>query len=323
MADQNTPTLQNLNVTGTLRVSGRQVVLKRLYAKFTRADNTSPASIAPVAQAGGGASTPAIGIRTSIAPARLYDYETGAPFEVPDTAGILGFTVVGTSAEDQELLADLRGWAQVPKGTASKIGGVALVVTRCPVPKDGVTDTVASRDPTRDLTVMSVTVPSMPDAVALTKGADPLVQTRASANMDYVYASGDANPYYNFYKNLSINAAGIQGIVNSHVGVCCEYADVLLERTPSGTRFDWISPAASNGIDVAPALAANRGLSISFAFMRTSSTSAFSSSSNLEVMQAGLAVDLKIDVLIELTYYEDATTQKQDAFATSRITDLA
>jgi len=40
-------------------------------------------------------------------------------------------------------------------------------------------------------------------------------------------------------------------------------------------------------------------------------------------MQAGLAVDLKVDVLIELEYNEDATTQKRDVFATSRITEFA
>ena len=315
MADQSTPTLQNLNVTGTLRVSGRQVVIKRLYAKFTRAENTSPAVAT--------GATPASGARTGIAPARLFDYETGAPFEVPATAGIRGFTVVGTSDDDQDLLKDLRAWAQVPKGSATGIGCVALSVTRCPVPKDGVTDTVASRDPTKELTVVTVDLPALPDAVALTKGTDPLVQTRNTSDFDYVYASGNANPYHNYYRNLSTNAAGLRGVVNSHVGICCEYADVLLARTPSGARFDWVSPAASNGLSVASVLAANPGLAISFSFVRASGNAVFSTSTQTEVMQAGLAIDLKVDVLIELEYNEDATTQKRDVFATSRIAEFA
>jgi hypothetical protein len=170
--------------------------------------------------------------------------------------------------------------------------------------------------------VVTVDLPTIPDAVALTKGTDPLVQTRNTSDFDYVYASGNANPYHNYYRNLSTNAAGLRGVVNSHVGICCEYADVLLARTPSGARFDWVSPAASNGLSVASVLAANPGLAISFSFVRASGNAVFSTSTQTEVMQAGLAIDLKVDVLIELEYNEDATTQKRDVFATSRITEF-
>lgn len=319
MADQSAPTIQNLNVTGTLRVSGRQIVIKRLYAKFTRAENTCPASIAPVT-----GPAPAAGVRTGIAPARLFDYETGAPFEVPATAGIRGFTVVGTAEEDQDRLKDLRAWAQVPKGSASRVSGIALSVTRCPVPKDGVTDTVASRDPTVALTIVTADAPEFPDAtVSLAKGSDPAVQTRNTADFDYVYASGNANPYSNFYSNLSPITNGFRAVLNSHVGVCYEHSDVLLARTPSGARFDWASPAASNGWVVAPALATNPGLSISLTFIRSSGQVTFNAASNAEVMQASVAADLGLDVLIELEYNEDATTQKRDVFAASRITDFA
>ncbi|NDC41157.1 MAG: hypothetical protein EBZ77_06335, partial [Chitinophagia bacterium] len=53
------PTVQNLNVTGTLRVSGRQAVTKRLYCTFTTTENASPSSITPVTSAAG-AKTPAL-----------------------------------------------------------------------------------------------------------------------------------------------------------------------------------------------------------------------------------------------------------------------
>jgi hypothetical protein len=318
------PTVQNLNVTGTLRVSGRQAVTKRLYCNFTTTENTSPGSITPVTPAGGGAATPAVSSRTGITPARLFDYETGAAFEIPSTASIRGFTVIGTSASDRAAIADLRAWAQVPRATATGVSGIALTLTRCPLPKDGVTDTVASRDPTPALTVVTVDAPADPAAspAALTAGTDPATQTRATGN-SIVYATGDANPYAHYYKNLSPVTDGFRAYLNSHVGVCYEHADALLARTASGTRFDWSSPAASDGVVVKPALAANAGLSVAMTFIRSSGNVGFAAAPNTEVAQASVATNLGLDVLLELEYHEDATTQKRDAFATSRIADLA
>lgn len=318
------PTIQNLNVTGTLRVSGRQAVTKRLYCTFTTTENASPSSITPVTSAAG-AKTPALSTRTGITPARLFDYETGAAFEIPSTASIRGFTVVGTSATDRAAIADLRAWAQVPKGTASGISGIALTVTRCPLPKDGVTDTVASRDPTPALTVVTKDTPDEPDTtVALTTGTDPATQKRATSDFEIVYTSGDANPYLHFYKNLSPVTDGFKSYLNSHVGVCFEHADFLLARTPSGTRFEWSSPAASDGVVVKQALAANAGLSVALTFIRSSGTAAFHSTTpDKEVAQASIATNLSLDVLLDIEYNEDATSQKRDAFATSRVADLA
>jgi hypothetical protein len=316
------PTVQNLNVTGTLRVSGRQAVTKRLYCTFTTTENASPGSITPVTAAG--VVTPAISSRTGITPARLFDYETGSAFEIPSTASIRGFTVVGTSPSDRATIADLRAWAQVPKGTATMISGIALTVTRCPLPKDGVTDTIASRDPTPALTVVNTDAPSDPTSLAFTTGADPATQKRASNNLEIVYTGGHANPYKHFYKNLSPVTDGFRSYLNSHVGVCFEHADVLLARTPSGTRFDWSSPAASDGVTVKAALAANSGLSVALTFIRVSDADAFHSTTpDKEVAQASVASNLGLDVLLELEYHEDATSQKRDAFATSRIVDLA
>jgi len=319
------PTVQNLNVTGTLRVSGRQAVTKRLYCNFTTTENTSPGSITPVTA--GGATTPAVSSRTGITPARLFDYETGAAFEIPSTASIRGFTVIGTSASDRAAIADLRAWAQVPRATATGVSGIALTLTRCPLPKDGVTDTVASRDPTPALTVVTVDAPADPAAspAALTTGTDPATQTRA-AGTSIVYATGDANPYAHYYKNLSPVTDGFRAYLNSHVGVCYEHADVLLARTASGTRFDWSSPAASDGVVVKPALAANAGLSVALTFIRSAGAVGpgfHATTPNTEVAQASVATNLGLDVLLELEYHEDATTQKRDAFATSRIADLA
>jgi hypothetical protein len=316
------PTVQNLNVTGTLRVSGRQAVTKRLYCTFTTTENASPSSITPVTAAG--VTTPALSTRTGLTPARLFDYETGAAFEIPSTASIRGFTVVGTSATDRATIADLRAWAQVPKGTASGVSGIALTVTRCPLPKDGVTDTVASRDPTPALTVVTKDTPDEPDTtVALTTGTDPATQKRATNHFEIVYTGGDANPYSHFYKNLSPVADGFKSYLNSHVGVCFEHADFLLARTPSGTRFDWASPAASDGVVVKQALAANAGLSVALTFIRKSGLATFNAASNTEVAQASIATNLSLDVLLDIEYNEDATSQKRDAFATSRVTDLA
>ena len=316
------PTVQNLNVTGTLRVSGRQTVTKRLYCTFTTSENASPGSITPVTAAG--VTTPAVSSRTGITPARLFDYETGAAFEIPATASIRGFTVVGTSASDRATIADLRAWAQVPKGTATGISGIALTVTRCPLPKDGVTDTVGSRDPTPSLTVVTNDAPNEPTFFALTSGTDPATQKRAATNLEIVYTGGHANPYKHFYKNLSPVTDGFRAYLNSHVGVCFEHADVLLARTPSGTRFDWTSPAASDGVVVKPALAANAGLSVALTFIRVSDSDAFHATTpDKEVAQASVATSLGLDVLLELEYHEDATSQKRDAFATSRVADLA
>lgn len=317
------PTVQNLNVTGTLRVSGRQAVTKRLYCTFTTTENTSPGSITPVTAAG--LTTPAVSSRTGITPARLFDYETGAAFELPSTASIRGFTVVGTSASDRATIADLRAWAQVPKGTATGISGIALTVARCPLPKDGVTDTVASRDPTPALTVVTKDAPDTPDTtVALTTGTDPATQKRATNDFEIVYTGGHANPYAHYYKHLSPVTDGFRAYINSHVGVCFEHADFLLARTPSGTRFDWNSPAASDGVVVKPALAANAGLSVALTFIRTSGNPTFHATTpDKEVAQASIAANLSLDVLLELEYHEDATSQKRDAFATSRVTDLA
>jgi hypothetical protein len=39
-------------------------------------------------------------------------------------------------------------------------------------------------------------------------------------------------------------------------------------------------------------------------------------------MRASVATNLGIDVIIELEFNEDATSQKRDAFATSRVVDL-
>lgn len=320
------PTVQNLNVTGTLRVSGRQVVTKRLYCNFTTTENTSPGSITPVTAAGGGATTPAVSSRTGITPARLFDYETGAAFEIPSTASIRGFTVIGTSASDRAAIADLRAWAQVPRATATGISGLALTLTRCPLPKDGVTDTAASRDPTPALTVVTADAPADPAAspAALTTGTDPATQKRATNNFEIVYTGGDANPYAHYYKNLSPVTDGFRAYLNSHVGVCFEHADALLARTASGTRFDWSSPAASDGVVVKPALAANAGLSVALTFIRTSGSATFHAATpDKQVAQASVATNLGLDVLLELEYHEDATTQKRDAFATSRISDLA
>jgi hypothetical protein len=318
------PTVQNLNVTGTLRVSGRQVVIKRLYCNFTQVENTSPSSVTPTEATVSGAKvyTPATSVRTGITPARLFDYETGAAFELPPTASVRGFTVVGTSSSDRATLADLRAWAQVPIGTAKGISGIALTVTRCPVPKDGVTDTIASRDPTPALTIVSNDAPAVPETVKLTQGADPATQTRVT-DSGIVYAGGKSNPYYNFYSNLSPVMSGFRAYLNSHVGVCYEHADLVLARTPSGARFDWSSPAASDGVTVKTGLSANPGLSVALTFIRASDLEEFDDKSNEEVAQASVASNLGLDVLIELEYNEDATTQKRDAFATSRITDLA
>ncbi len=320
------PTVQNLNVTGTLRVSGRQVVTKRLYCNFTTTENTSPGSITPVTAAG--VTTPAVSSRTGITPARLFDYETGAAFEIPSTASIRGFTVIGTSASDRAAIADLRAWAQVPRATATGISGLALTVTRCPLPKDGVTDTVASRDPTPALTVVTTDAPADPAAspAALTTGTDPATQKRATNHFEIVYSGGQANPYANYYKNLSPVTDGFRAYLNSHVGVCYEHADVLLARTASGTRFDWSSPAASDGVVVKPALAANAGLSVALTFIRSGGAGGpgfHATTPDKEVAQASVATNLGLDVLLELEYHEDATTQKRDAFATSRIADLA
>lgn len=312
------PTVQNLNVTGTLRVSGRQIVTKRLYCNFPPVENASPGSITPVT-----GPAPAASVRTGITPARLFDYETGAAFEIPSTASIRGFTVVGTAPSDRATLADLRAWAQVPIATASRISGIALSLVRCPVPKDGITDTIGSRDPTLTLKAVNTDAPAVPVYVALTKGTDPALQTRASTDFDIVYTGGTANPYHNFYQYLSPVFNGFKAYLNSHVGVCYEHADVLLSRTPSGTRFDWSSPAASDGATVKPNLAANPGLSVALTFIRTSGVAAFDPVSNTEVMQASVASNLGLDILVELEYHEDATTQKRDVFATSRVTDLA
>jgi hypothetical protein len=139
-----------------------------------------------------------------------------------------------------------------------------------------------------------------------------------------VYASGDANPYAHYYKNLSPVTDGFRAYLNSHIGVCYEHADALLARTASGTRFDWSSPAASDGVVVKPALAANAGLSVALTFIRSSGNATFHTTTpNIEVAQASVATNLGLDVLLELEYHEDATTQKRDAFATSRIADLA
>jgi hypothetical protein len=314
-------TIQNLDVTGTLRVSGRQVQTKRLYCNFAVAENTTPAPTSP----------PTVGSRTGIAPARLFDYETNMAFQVPATASIRGLTIVGTSENDRAILKDLRAWAQVPLGSTPGISGIALTVHRCPVPKDGVTDSVASRDPTSAMAITVDSAPKYTGTTALT-APDPSngLWARASANVNYIFTTGTAtaNPYFGFYRFLSRVRFPWQASLNSHVGVTYEHADVLFKRTPSGPRFEWGSPAASDGGVVPDAFLANAGLAVALTFVRASDIDAFGTGTggqvapDAEIMRASVATNLGIDVIIELEFNEDATSQKRDLFATSRVVDL-
>jgi hypothetical protein len=313
-------TIQNLNVTGTLRVSGKQVVTRRLYCNFAVSENTTPAPTAP----------PSIGNRTGIAPARLFDYETNAAFVLPATASIRGFTVVGTSEPDRAVLKDLRAWAQVPAATAPGVAGIALSMLRCPVPKDGVTDVISSRDPTSSLSITTDAAPKYNSTTTLTVAdAATGLWKRASSSYNYVYdGTGTTNPYFNFYKYLSPVRFPWQSSLNSHVGVCHEHADVLFKRTPSGPWFEWNSPAASDGGVVPDSFLANSGLAVAMTFVRSGDIEQFGSgvagqaTPDQELMRASVASNLGIDVIIELVYSEDATSQKRDAFATSRVVDL-
>ena len=302
------PVINNLRVVGSLDYNGKITRQYRCYATFRKDDSPT------ITITGGGA-----GSRLMLAPARLYDYATiegnvGRPFAPPANARIVSFTVAGKTVTDQEVLASLTT-------RLASIGAnstYALGIQRCPLANASNVEDKASRDTTSAWPVRiyspTTALPS-PASRALVTAQ----QARVSQETQEVTTNGagadSSNPYAYYYQFLSPLVQPAVSAMNRHIGVIYEGAEIAFKNSGgSAVRYEWNAPPALGANSI---VATNPGLALVLVLStsRTGSTTSFVATGSNDFLTSAPAVDLTLDVTIEVEIDKNNDAQNPQPFA--------
>jgi hypothetical protein len=252
-----------------------------------------------------------------LAPARLYDYATiegnvGRPFAPPANARIVSFTVAGKTATDQDVLSSLT----TKFASIGPNASYALGIQRCPLANASGGEDKASRD----------TTSAWPVRVYSPLNAPPTPATRAlvtaqQARVDQVTlevtanaAGGDlSNPYAFYYQFLSPLVSPAIAPLNRHIGVIYEGAEIAFKNSGgSAVRYEWNAPPALGANSI---VATNPGLALVLVLSTNRSNVTQVNTNTGDFLTSAPAVDLTLDVTIEVEIDKNNDAQNPQPFA--------
>ena len=300
------PVINNLRVVGSLDYNGKITRQYRCWATFKKDDNTATKYDGT------------LGSRVMLAPARLFDYATSEtssnrPFAPPTNARIVSFTVAGKTTADQDTLSNLTvKLAPIQTGSGATY---ALGIQRCPLASASNGDDKASRDTTSTWSVRTYSPSAATAGAGLAAAGQALVDGggRITADTAELGNAGTVNPYAKYYTFLSPITQPSIAPLNRHIGVLYEGAEIAFKNSGgSAVRYEWNAPPALGSSSIA---VTNPGLALVLVISTPRAANGAQSSTTNDYFTTAPAVDLTLDVTIEVEIDKNNDAQNPQPFA--------